>query len=122
GYDAWWVGLRAADVGAAHGRFRVFIFAVPAADAAGTRLAGSQDTGAGRSDAGAWLRGAQPQRDGGARADLTLLPTPAVNDMGASYTPDEWDAWTATMQAKHGNGNGHGKSLAIEAQRLLPTP
>src|SRR5690606_12972915 len=53
---------------------------------------------------------------------LTLLPTPAVNDMGASYTPDEWDAWTATMQAKHGNGNGHGKSLAIEAQRLLPTP
>ncbi|HEX8489346.1 MAG TPA: hypothetical protein VF642_12430 [Propionibacteriaceae bacterium] len=28
----------------------------------------------------------------------------------------------ATMQAKHGNGNGHGKSLSIEAQRLLPTP
>jgi len=53
---------------------------------------------------------------------VTLLPTPAVNDMGASYTPDEWDAWTATMQAKHGNGNGHGKSLSIEAQRLLPTP
>ena len=26
------------------------------------------------------------------------------------------------MHAKHGNGNGHGKSLAIEAQRLLPTP
>jgi len=42
--------------------------------------------------------------------------------MGASYTPEEWDEWTATMQAKHGNGNGHGKSLSIEAQRLLPTP
>jgi len=26
------------------------------------------------------------------------------------------------MQAKHGNGNGHGKSLAIETLRLLPTP
>jgi DNA (cytosine-5)-methyltransferase 1 len=26
------------------------------------------------------------------------------------------------MQAKHGNGNGHGKSLSIEAQRLLQTP
>ena len=26
------------------------------------------------------------------------------------------------MRGKHGNGNGHGKSLAIEAQRLLPTP
>ena len=26
------------------------------------------------------------------------------------------------MRARHGNGNGHGKSLEIEAQRLLPTP
>src|SRR5699024_5015232 len=52
----------------------------------------------------------------------SLLPTPAVNDMGASYTPDEWDAWTDRMKAAHGNGNGHGKSLSIEAQRLLPVP
>lgn len=51
-----------------------------------------------------------------------LLPTPAVNDMGAGYTPETWDEWTAKMQAVHSNGNGHGKSLAIEAQRLLPTP
>lgn len=42
--------------------------------------------------------------------------------MGEGKTVEHWDAWTATMQAKHGNGNGHGKSLAIEAQRLLPTP
>ena len=54
--------------------------------------------------------------------DLTLLPTPAVNDMGEGKTVDHWDEWTAKMQAAHGNGNGHGKSLAIEAQRLLPTP
>lgn len=47
-----------------------------------------------------------------------LLPTPAVNDMGAGKTPAAWDAWTATMQAKHNNGNGHGKSLHIEAARL----
>lgn len=33
GYDARWYGLRAADVGAPHGRFRIFLFAVPAADA-----------------------------------------------------------------------------------------
>lgn len=26
------------------------------------------------------------------------------------------------MKDRHGNGNGHGKSLEIEAQRLLPTP
>lgn len=30
GYDAWWVGLRAADVGAPHGRFRIFVLAAPA--------------------------------------------------------------------------------------------
>jgi len=53
---------------------------------------------------------------------LTLLPTPACNDMGEGKTVEHWDEWTAAMQAKHGNGNGHGKSLAIEAQRLLPTP
>lgn len=47
-----------------------------------------------------------------------LLPTPAVNDMGAGKTVEAWDAWTATMQAKHGNGNGHGKSLHIEAARI----
>ena len=53
---------------------------------------------------------------------MTLLPTPAVNDMGAGKTVEQWDAWTAKMKAAHGNGNGHGASLAIEAQRLLPTP
>lgn len=53
---------------------------------------------------------------------VMLLPTPAVNDMGEGKTVEDWDAWTQKMQAAHGNGNGHGKSLAIEAQRLLPTP
>jgi DNA (cytosine-5)-methyltransferase 1 len=53
---------------------------------------------------------------------VTLLPTPAVNDMGEGKTIKQWDEWTDAMKAKHGNGNGHGKSLAIEAQRLLPTP
>jgi DNA (cytosine-5)-methyltransferase 1 len=51
-----------------------------------------------------------------------MLPTPVVNDMGAGKTPDEWDAWTARMRSAHGNGNGHGPSLSIEALRLLPTP
>lgn len=53
---------------------------------------------------------------------VALLPTPAVNDMGAAYTPEAWDEWTAKMKAKHNNGNGHGKSLNVEAQRMLPTP
>ena len=30
GYDAWWCGIRASDVGAPHGRYRVFVFATPA--------------------------------------------------------------------------------------------
>jgi len=54
-----------------------------------------------------------------------LLPTPAVNDMGAGKTVEHWDEWTAAMQAKHGNGNGHGKSLAIEGLRIgasMPPP
>lgn len=55
-------------------------------------------------------------------ASSSLLPTPAVNDMGAGKTPEAWDAWTERMKAAHGNGNGHGPSLSIEALRLLPTP
>lgn len=46
-----------------------------------------------------------------------LLPTPAVNDMGAGKTVEQWDSWTARMRQEHRNGNGHGKSLAIEALR-----
>jgi DNA (cytosine-5)-methyltransferase 1 len=49
---------------------------------------------------------------------VNLLSTPTVDDMGAGKTVEAWDEWTAAMQAKHGNG----KSLAIEAQRLLPMP
>ena len=120
GYDCRWYGLRAADVGAAHGRFRVFIFATPAADsehngqlAAALRRGASAGEGVGR---------VQQSQGPSADSGLTLLPTPAVNDMGEGKTVDHWDAWTATMQAKHGNGNGHGKPLSIEAQRLLPTP
>ena len=46
-----------------------------------------------------------------------LLPTPAVNDMGAGKTVEAWDEWTARMKSSHGNGNGHGASLHIESLR-----
>ncbi len=116
GYDCRWYGLRAADVGAAHGRFRVFRFAVPAdSDDQGLQgLAGQART------ASTGRHGHSVAGVGGSA--LTLLPTPAVNDMGAGKTVDEWDAWTDRMKSAHGNGNGHGKSLSIEAARLLPTP
>jgi DNA (cytosine-5)-methyltransferase 1 len=63
--------------------------------------------------------GAGAHGDGGndLRTTVALLPTPAVNDMGAGKTPADWDD-TQRMKAAHGNGNGHGKSLAIEALRL----
>jgi hypothetical protein len=48
----------------------------------------------------------------------SLLPTPAVNDMGRGKTVEDWDAWTDKMQAEHDNGNGHRKSLEIEAARI----
>jgi DNA (cytosine-5)-methyltransferase 1 len=145
GYDAVWHGLRAADVGAPHGRFRIFIVAYPQGD---PRRLLDGDFGAaavasriGHERGGhAWGGGAGPEnsgllptptgRDGKGRNQrdddtcLTgaLLPTPACNDMGEGKTPDAWDKWTARMKAEHSNGNGNGPSLAIEAQRLLPTP
>lgn len=51
-----------------------------------------------------------------------LLPTPTVLDMGANYTPQEWEAWKAKQKQAHANGNGHGASLTQEAISLLPTP
>ena len=53
--------------------------------------------------------------------DVSLLPTPAVNDMGAGKTPEQWNQLLDKWRAKHRN-NGHGKSLEQEAISLLPTP
>ncbi len=108
GFDADWGSVRAADAGAPHGRLRVFIAATDAARA--------RERGDGGGDAGP-RRWAEPTDRSADDDDLTLLPTPAVNDMGRGKTVEDWDAWTEAMQAKHGNGNGHGKSLEIEAQR-----
>lgn len=110
GYDASWVGLPASGVGSCHGRFRVFIVAHPG----GGQLARPATARDGLP--------VTPERGVLAPEPVTLLPTPAVNDMGEGKTVEAWDEWTAKMKAAHGNGNGHGASLAIEAQRLLPTP
>ncbi len=84
-------GLRAADVGGPHGRFRYFLAASPAdADHQGPWSTGSER--------GRWSRA--QYRVGSRQSDLTLLPTPAVNDMGKAYTPETWDAWCAEQQAK----------------------
>jgi hypothetical protein len=52
----------------------------------------------------------------------TLLPTPAVNDMGEGKTLEWWDDWAPRQKSSDGRPAPHGRSLAIEAMRLLPTP
>lgn len=75
GFDAEWRGVRAADVGAPHGRFRVFVVAWPADDT---------DRGRRDSDASFSSSAERVRRDdaSGASADpaLTLLPTPKAGD------------------------------------------
>lgn len=54
-----------------------------------------------------------------------LLPTPTVMDMGANYTPEEWEAWKAKQRQAHANGNGHGESLtqaALSTGASTPPP
>jgi len=55
-------------------------------------------------------------------AITALLPTPAVNDMGEGKTLEWWDEWAPRQKSSDGRPAPHGRSLAIEAQRLLPTP
>jgi len=56
------------------------------------------------------------------RTATTLLPTPAVNDMGEGKSLEWWDDWAPRQKSSDGRPAPHGRSLAIEAQRLLPTP
>ena len=133
GFDAEWVGLRAADVGAPHGRFRVFILAWP-----------SENTG--RSGSGGLAEGQEPSRgddapvgsdqggDGGrADRDLTraevfagdwgdwpLLPTPVAQPSGNSpedhlrKKPGREVVTDLAIIAENG--------LIASGGRLLPTP
>ncbi len=101
GYVGGWVGLRVADLGGCHGRFRVFLVA-RAADA---------ECGEQREPTVGRFRH-EPRRGAGDRQPLTLLRTPtaqlAIN--GGSQHPDKRRA------------GGHGPTLADEVEHLLPTP
>lgn len=125
GFDAEWTGIRASDISAPHGRFRVFILAWPrertpahaGGGGSGRRTEGPEQ--ARRDDEAV---GSDSRGDGG-RADqreLRLLPTPAVvqNDGEAV---ESWLARRERVKATGVNGNGMGMPLPIAVQ-LLPTP
>lgn len=112
GYVGSYGVLGSADVGGCHRRDRVWIVAAADAGSLSGVAAGRRAVLGRRED------DAQQVGVGGGDTDLSLLPTPAVNDMGEGKTVEWWDEWTAKMRAAHGNGNGHGNSLAIEAQRI----
>lgn len=172
GFDAEWTGLRAADVGAPHGRFRIFVLAWPAGSTNAARLRhdrprrardgrtgpphgsllptpratdGDKGGPGQRGSSGdlmlpsaAALLGTPQARDGKGEgkdsrleraaakghveAQVRLLPTPAVNDMGDGKTVEWWDEWAPRQKSWDGKPAPHGSSLAIEAQRMLPTP
>ena len=127
GYDAGWFGLRAADVGAPHGRWRVFVLA----HAVGTGLQGQQDQAR-----------TSPARFGGhalagaGGPDLSLLPTPVSDNSrglpssGTDYAslPNAVVALLPTPRATDGTKGGpnqrgtSGDLMLPSAVQLLPTP
>lgn len=110
GYDANWHGLSAAEVGAPHSRYRVFLTAWPQGTTPPDPSEPGPDSGrlgqAGRGDTNFRVRQGQ------------LLPTPTVMDRGDKMNPDEWDEFVIEEEARWHNGNGHGNSLNVEAQKV----
>lgn len=123
GYDAEWLCLRAADVGAPHVRNRIFIVAHPT-DADGITRNRPGDTASGettrrgsRSDSGG-----SDRTHAGAGVPVTLLPTPNAYNSNDGETFDTWEARRQRVLATGINRNGMGMPLAIAATRLLATP
>ena len=103
GFDAEWRGLRAADVGACHGRFRVFVLAWRR-DAADTYRVGRER--------GWRARGGRPRpADSGTAPVGRLLPTPDANLGNGGRTRS-----TAALAS-----GAHQVNLN-DIARLLPTP
>lgn len=84
GYDARWYGLRAADVGAPHGRFRVFVVAYPA-------HLGHE-----------WCRPSRGWRPGpadGGSGPVDLLPTPTTQDGSNNGGPSQFGRNSLSIEA-----------------------
>lgn len=150
GYDAAWCGLRAADVGAAHGRFRVFVLAWDAA-ADPDRPTGRfsveprSTAGQGRCREGEAWAGVREVIGSGDRPNMKVLPTPTTRDhkdhmiRREPHRPDDTDtlaralvdvpcALLPTPRATDGTKGGpnqrgsKGDLMLPSAVNLLPTP
>ena len=118
GYDAEWTALRAADVGAPHGRLRVFITAHPSGGGSGGWTALPLAGGTGEPDAA--TVGADPRPGpSGDTPGLTLLPTPTAQPE-AIGDPEVRAARVERARVKH--GRPFGESLSSAVGQLLPTP
>ena len=134
GFDAEWEGLRAADVGAPHGRWRVF--GVAAHPERVARLE-RRLTVAGRTPPWRALS-TTPRRD---RAPITLLPTPTATPYGSNRSASDGatvrpslaavDTLFPTPRATDGTKGGPGQrgssgfrrcGSGTETIALLPTP
>ena len=95
GYDAQWCGIRASDVGAPHGRYRVFVVAYPSSQRWGTERV----TVAGETPSG-WTSTVDSGRGG---TSVNLLPTPTARDgkdleIGpAKHRPDDVDTLSRAL-------------------------
>ena len=148
GYDAEWTALRAADVGAPHGRLRVFITAHPSGGGSGGWAALPLAGGTGEPDAATVGADHRPGPSGGAPG-LKILPTPRASagmssplrpgakdtsrleDAGAvsllptpmtSYSSRDVETWRAQRPAGNGKTREAVGDLAIVAEQILPAP
>ncbi|GAA2577674.1 DNA cytosine methyltransferase [Microbacterium binotii] len=121
GFDAEWVGVRASDVGAPHGRFRVFILAWPRERTVAPDAAGRGRDGRTRVEVGCEIERTPAPGGGCEPGDLTLLPTPAAMNPNDGEGTESWLARRERVKATATNGNGMGMPLSIAVQ-LLPTP
>lgn len=106
GYDACWYGLRASDVGAAHHRFRVFVFAFPAGSDA---ISGGLDGRASDAQRGSQLGTAAA---GSGEVPSRVMPTPTA----------ERDGNTPETHLARKPGRKVVTSLDVVAAHLLPSP
>lgn len=152
GFDAEWATVRASDVGAPHGRARVFLLAWPSGSSPHSLCGGSggwasQPEQAGGDDAS--LGPDQGGDGGGGDPHLTLLPTPRVSSGNGvserelregnpkvrletsvallptpttSYSARSADQWIEQRRAGNGQRRSVVGDLGIVTEQLLPAP